>query len=47
MKYATEQEMIDHCDKYPCVNCPIADRCQTLENLKSWAISDSEVSYDD
>ncbi len=45
--YATEKEMEYHCSEYPCRACPISDRCPMLENLLNWAISDSEVSYDD
>ena len=37
MSYATEQEMIEHCDQYACRECPIANRCKILENLLAWA----------
>jgi len=31
VEYATEKEMIAHCEKYPCSTCIIAHKCQLFE----------------
>ena len=33
MEYATENEMIDHCENYPCSECPIAYKCSMFGRL--------------
>jgi hypothetical protein len=33
MKYATEKEMIENCNKNPCKHCGIANRCSMFERL--------------
>jgi len=35
-EYATEKEMIEHCDKYPCRTCTIAFRCSMFEKLMGY-----------
>lgn len=32
-KDATEAEMREHCDKYPCISCPLVPRCSLHEKL--------------
>ena len=36
MEYATEEEMIYHCDNYPCNICPISYKCSMFELLLSF-----------
>lgn len=33
MKYATVNEMLIHCEKYPCSTCLIAHKCSMFEKL--------------
>ena len=33
MNYATEKEMIEHCEKYPCSTCIIAYKCSLFEKI--------------
>ena len=36
VKDATEREMIDHCDIYACIDCPIIKRCSMADNLYNY-----------
>ena len=36
VEYATEKEMIAHCEKYPCSTCIIAHKCQLFEIFFSY-----------
>jgi hypothetical protein len=35
MTEATEAEMIDHCDRYACFECPLVPRCGMYKKLKA------------
>jgi len=35
-EYATEEEMIKHCDKYACYDCPISYKCKMFKTLFSY-----------
>lgn len=32
---ASKAEMVEHCDKYPCNECPITQRCEMYKKLQN------------
>lgn len=46
MKYATEKEMIEYCDKYPCKECPIAHKCEMFEYLFHYLPNQRKLKID-
>jgi hypothetical protein len=42
---ATEAEMIDHCDRYACFECPLQPRCGMLAKMQALISYDNLVGF--